>query len=344
MATENRIEWVDVAKGIGILLVIAGHAFRLDKMSPIYAFHLPLFFFLSGMFAMSAYRISFADYTKKIAKRLLVPWIVMLLISGLVCLMIPSWRNQLTLSNILRDLYSANTNVFQNSSLWFLPCMFFALEMFRGLDIVSRQRTVVKIGFLCLLAVALMLVLPHVKILPLPGGRIPFKIDTAALACLFVASAAWLRGTIDYIFRRFSRWILIIFVLLITIVAGYCNGWTNMNSLDFGYHRALYLPISYLGIIVISLLSDKISTTQALNGVKFFFLFYGRNSLIIFGFQSLFLRLYLLVANKLFGLDMHLYAANPVEHQVLSFGLIAFIISPIVVWAWKFLKEHGKLI
>jgi fucose 4-O-acetylase-like acetyltransferase len=48
---DKRIEWVDTAKGIGILLVILGHTILLPFISvPIYAFHMPLFFLLSGLF------------------------------------------------------------------------------------------------------------------------------------------------------------------------------------------------------------------------------------------------------------------------------------------------------
>ncbi|CAH0351837.1 acyltransferase family protein [Aquabacterium sp. CECT 9606] len=59
-----RIEWVDAAKGIGIILVVVGHAIVGLRdgalISPdsvlaivlklIYSFHMPLFFFLSGIF------------------------------------------------------------------------------------------------------------------------------------------------------------------------------------------------------------------------------------------------------------------------------------------------------
>lgn len=59
-----RLEWVDYAKGIGIILVVYGHVLRGIKdaamgISPeffyysdniVYSFHMPLFFFLSGMF------------------------------------------------------------------------------------------------------------------------------------------------------------------------------------------------------------------------------------------------------------------------------------------------------
>lgn len=62
--SRERQSWVDVAKGIGILLVVYGHVVRgvLDAGvtapvgilrvvdSIIYSFHMPLFFFLSGLF------------------------------------------------------------------------------------------------------------------------------------------------------------------------------------------------------------------------------------------------------------------------------------------------------
>lgn len=42
---------IDIAKGIGIFLVVLGHVPILMWLAtPIYIFHMPLFFFLSGMF------------------------------------------------------------------------------------------------------------------------------------------------------------------------------------------------------------------------------------------------------------------------------------------------------
>ncbi len=60
---ENRTDWVDYAKGIGILLVVYGHvarglfnanidmptAFYHMADSVVYSFHMPLFFFLSEL-------------------------------------------------------------------------------------------------------------------------------------------------------------------------------------------------------------------------------------------------------------------------------------------------------
>ena len=46
----NRIAWIDVAKGITILLVIIGHTLTFGSATRnfIFSFHMPLFFILSG--------------------------------------------------------------------------------------------------------------------------------------------------------------------------------------------------------------------------------------------------------------------------------------------------------
>jgi len=50
MAQERgRQEWLDVLKGFGILFVVLGHALADGGLKTyIYAFHMPLFFFVSG--------------------------------------------------------------------------------------------------------------------------------------------------------------------------------------------------------------------------------------------------------------------------------------------------------
>ncbi|WP_336972353.1 acyltransferase family protein [Sphingobium aromaticiconvertens] len=46
----TRLDWVDVARGIGILAVVAGHVWTRGPLrDAAYSFHMPLFFLLSGM-------------------------------------------------------------------------------------------------------------------------------------------------------------------------------------------------------------------------------------------------------------------------------------------------------
>lgn len=67
---STRVEWVDVARGIGIIAVVYGHVLRgihnAGVLMPtqfyawsdslIYSFHMPLFFILSGLFFLSSHQ------------------------------------------------------------------------------------------------------------------------------------------------------------------------------------------------------------------------------------------------------------------------------------------------
>ena len=85
MNTEVKIERdraLDVAKGIGIFLVIFGHTCKQGYIvNYIYAFHVPLFFFLSGLLFRPEKYSGYADIITKKAKGLLVPFAVLYVLS-----------------------------------------------------------------------------------------------------------------------------------------------------------------------------------------------------------------------------------------------------------------------
>ena len=83
---KQRDVYVDIVKGWGIILVIWGHS-SLFMFDEIYAFHMPLFFFLSGCFFST--KLDFIDFTKKKFRQLIVPYIFFLILSciiGVYCL------------------------------------------------------------------------------------------------------------------------------------------------------------------------------------------------------------------------------------------------------------------
>ena len=46
----NRISWLDILRGIGILLMVYGHInYVIPVYTWIYSFHMPLFFFAAGV-------------------------------------------------------------------------------------------------------------------------------------------------------------------------------------------------------------------------------------------------------------------------------------------------------
>ena len=179
---DIRIGWIDIAKGIGILLVIAGHTFWLGWSWPVYSFHLPLFFFISGILAHQKEITSIPLFLAKKAKTIILPWCIAVLISAAICMLVPEWRGGLQASRIVQDLYSANLNCIQNSSLWYLPCLLATMCFFCLFVLVWQHDH--RIG-IAMLACAFILSILLPKILPmidfLPGARLPLKVDTAVL-------------------------------------------------------------------------------------------------------------------------------------------------------------------
>ena len=118
----------DLLKGLGMFFVVLGHTTRnLELTDFLYSFHMPLFFFISGMLFHDS-----SNFFQKKAKTLLIPYIVFALLSFVywrfveigILGQIPSSAVDLQLKNIFYPMNIKNAYVF-NSVLWFLPALFF---------------------------------------------------------------------------------------------------------------------------------------------------------------------------------------------------------------------------
>ena len=338
MDTKERIEWIDVAKGIGIVLVIMGHTFALKYSQVLYTFHMPLFFFLSGLF-VKQYK-NFYELLEKSCQKILRPWFVMILISLMVVITIPEWRHILSLKGILVEFYTANTNLTQNSSLWYLVCFFVVTLLFYPLDKIIQGNPKKHLVILILLSIAILWLKEILVFVPIPEHRLPFKSDTALVALVFYAVGFYAKNIIMQSVPVLNiRLIFILFVLW--AIGALFNGWTNLNSYDFGKIKLFFYPIAFMGIAVCCGIAYQIAKNDRLYLIKRLLSYYGRNSLLIFGFQSLFIRLYLLTFNHLQDLDMKLYSNNPLIHQVWSFVVVTFIFSPVVVFVFNKLRQYN---
>lgn len=331
--TKQRVEWIDIAKGLGIIMVIVGHTIALRYSQLLYAFHMPLFFFLSGLVYNQDKYNKYGYFVRAKAKHILLPWLVFFLIALMFCLAIPQWRENLSIHQILVEFYTANSNNIQNSSIWYLVCMFMTLNLFYFANKIKRTKWTVVIFVLMALSFLWLkrILLVSNNIVELPDSRLPFKLDSALLALVFLATANWNKERINKIIDRGKYgWGGAILLAVVLFGASVFNGWTNMNSLDCGKHPFLYYPIAFLGIFVVCIFSKLLSNSK-MSRVKNVLTFYGKNSLLIFGLQSLFIRLYLLVFNNIQKLNMELYMNNPLAHQIVSFVVVCFVVSPIIV-------------
>lgn len=82
---RERYKELDLMKGIGILLVYLGHSFNFPNFkwtkilfflgNTVYSFHMPLFFFISGLLSNTNKEINLEKFYKGKLKRLLIPYL-----------------------------------------------------------------------------------------------------------------------------------------------------------------------------------------------------------------------------------------------------------------------------
>jgi polysaccharide biosynthesis protein PslL len=139
---SKRIEYLDIAKGIGILLVVLGHndfeVISLFVQRTIYSFHMPLFFFLSGYFLNTA--VPFFDFVKKRFNTLLKPFLFTIFLIYFTSVSFEKMGFNTAITRTVKSLYGSG-HYLDWVQLWFLPHLFaVSIYAFLFLTLVSRLR------------------------------------------------------------------------------------------------------------------------------------------------------------------------------------------------------------
>ncbi len=178
---NNRIKWIDIAKGITILLVIYGHSMR-DEMrtaSPfldytyrcVYIFHMAFFFWLSGYSYQMGRTVFHKNYNlsfvrKKIQKQLL-PWILYTSLiyiaftiatnNGNISSMLASaGYEKMPLSRYMMDAIQARNNWAYH--LWFIYVLFIISILVFAFEQIVHNKKILYKGLTVLCLVGLFLV------------------------------------------------------------------------------------------------------------------------------------------------------------------------------------------
>lgn len=124
---NKRNLYIDVIKGLAMILVVIGHLDTKGQFSRdmIYAFHMPLFFILSGLFVHT--ESDFKSYFAKTFKTLYVPYAVFVMFDLVLCCISSLVKgNSLSIDVIKSDLLALAGFGFckHNRALWFLFALF----------------------------------------------------------------------------------------------------------------------------------------------------------------------------------------------------------------------------
>lgn len=196
-AQSKRVEWVDTAKGICILLVVLHHCAQLLQATyPLQrvflTFRMPLYFILSGLFFKN---YSFKTFILKKTNKLLIPYIFFYVITGVL---IPVAVFKLFgFSLALYDSYGLEAilsffseRVICNPSIWFLFCLFEVNVYFYILYFISGhfKNSSVVLGFLSLILGMVGLILAYKRV------GLPYFVDSSLTALPFFYFGYFLRN------------------------------------------------------------------------------------------------------------------------------------------------------
>lgn len=152
---HSRVEWIDLAKALGILMVIVSHSVGKDFLgallrAALFSFHMPLFFMLSLMTYRCAGTTSeYLEKLKHAAKHLLIPaLIVFAAFSAAGCIWTPAntfsfsyWKGRLftLLFSSGVKLTFAGLEVTELGIPWFLVVLFLSRALFDYLHLLLKD-------------------------------------------------------------------------------------------------------------------------------------------------------------------------------------------------------------
>lgn len=260
----KRIEFIDLAKGVCIILVVAFHAGLCSDLTFLQTLRMPLYFILSGLFYKD-YGNFLVLIEKKINK-LIVP----LLFFGLLYMIVRAIiSRELNLHYIFIPVYSPNI---VNAPTWFLMCLFWINIIFCTVTIKIKDLKYQSI-IVGIFSATGDLLFYHDKYLPL-------FLASALTAFPFFYMGYLLRKTPLLYSNKFDRYNLLVSLALTVPMFILCYVKQSFY-IDFRINEIcgslfIIIPISLCMVVGILLMCKTIKWLPVISYI-------GRNSIIVLG-------------------------------------------------------------
>lgn len=139
-----HLDYIDTAKGIGIILVLIGHIFPRENVDFIYLFHMPLFFFISG-YLLSPKKTT--DFTIKKIKSLIVPYVsflfLFLLLNTCISLALNDVTAIETIKLYIKAIYGGALLKGDFGAYWFVTTLFISIVTLNFLITKHVKKTII---------------------------------------------------------------------------------------------------------------------------------------------------------------------------------------------------------
>ena len=234
---KNRLRYVDIAKGIGILLVILGHmpsVVPLPVRLWIFSFHMPLFFFLAGMFAkdISNPKELAAVIIKK-AKLLILKGYWGYALAFLLLDMIIYGMDRNSACEVIKNVFWGTTD----RIYWFFICLFLVSVLFSIITMLVKNMP---------LRVVIMLGLAFAGMALGRTGVNYWRVGSALYSAGFYYAGvvAVNYGIIERCLEK--KWIILCAFLISVIVSGLIIRFWNIPILDISINYSIDVCLNYI--------------------------------------------------------------------------------------------------
>lgn len=329
MEHKKRVFWIDNMKAIGIMLVIIGHN-NSKLINYIYAFHMPLFFFISGVLFGEKKTKNFKEYFIHKFKTIMIPYISFSIVLFFNWVFIrKNYRNGYSLKrNIFGIFYAIGEHEFMNWGLqmWFLPCLFVTSIIFYLIRKENKKKTIKIMILLSIIGYSIGIFIEHINGI-YPIIRLPWSIDTALMAVMFFGVGYYMKEKLlsrkeigkSYLIKLIVS--IIIFIGLVNI-----NGRVDMNTLIYKNYL-LFLSAAFVGIAIVYFISNLLPESKIAA-------YLSVNTLFLLAFHMEALRyIKLIVLQKLIiPTYMEEFMARPIIAVVIAPIVQVIMVIPIIIF------------
>ena len=260
---SQRLSYIDVIKGIGILLVILQHCLGGGTLGStpglqktIASFHMPLFFFISGfLYKKKTYK----DYLFSRMTGLVIPYGIVSIINWIllnVCIVL---KKVMSIENLFQIL--------KFEGYWFILCLIYISIVFYFIDYYVNKKLQMILGTMCLICGLI-----YCSIV----SRSSNTIVTSLVGLYFYMVGVFSRSIslrVNSVNKRIMVGLFGVFILILIYLISNLNTLVTVARNEYG-NPVLFVLCSLLGILALFLLGLGISTNRILE-------FYGKNTLII---------------------------------------------------------------
>lgn len=272
-STKKRLEWVDIAKGIAVILMVVGHEVKNQSIiALIFSFHMPLFFILSGY--TSGTVLTWEKFSRKLRSTFTKVWllaVVMVILLGIEYWIFSPHEApiQFVNSSLLGIFWGSNIparGISNVGVMWFMFVFFWSKVLFNFLQVVFPNRyNGVLLGILSYLMYITM------------GNQLhwlPQALDVVPIAALFMWSGHVLRQIYDK-YRHYEPIIVAIaFIYWIACIQ-------NNIYIELSCRHYPYFVFSFIEAIFGTIVFDYLSKSFSVNKVGSSFQYIGRHTLAI---------------------------------------------------------------